>query len=425
MDFNNDFKVWIGDEMAQQITATEAAALVQPGMRVALGSFCAEPQTLAQALTADSARLNGVKLYVSVLGSACPYAHSDSFRIAAFLSSPRLRSAYTAQRVDYIPMDLSAIPTFFQQHPVDVAMVQCSTPDGEGNVSLGVSVDAVRSLVRHSRIVVAEMNAQMPWTLGSAVVPLSEFDFYVPTDRPLLEVRRGERRPVEEQIAQHVAEWVQDGATIQIGVGSLSESILEALSTKQDLGVHSGMFSDGVMALMQKGVVTNRFKDFDVGVSVATCVVGTQEVYRFVHQNEHIRLMESNYTHHPGVLARLSKFAAINSALEVDLTGQVNAETAGPFVLGGVGGQLDFMRAASQCPDGVSIVALPSQSKGISRIVSGPVSSVTTPRAEVDVVITEYGAADLRGKTLKERTEAMLRIAHPDFRTQLEENTCL
>jgi acyl-CoA hydrolase len=323
-------------------------------------------------------------------------------------------------RLEVIPCHYSALPRLFAEGrlPHDVGLVQVSPPDADGNCSLGVGVDYVSDAIKHTRVLIAEVNRRMPVTRGSAKVALSRFAAVCETDRPLLEAPDRQPDDVERAIARHVAGLVEDGDTIQIGVGTLPSAVLAALSGHQDLGLHSGMISDGVVALVDKGVMTGRRKQIDAGALVTGAALGTTNLYERLADLP-VEFRPASYTHAPAVLAQLASLVSINSAIEVDLTGQVGAEVAGDTYVGAVGGQVDFSRAAS-LTGARSIIAIRSTTRGRSTVK--PILEfgvVTTARSDVDFVVTEHGIAGLRGATLEQRADRLIRVAAPEHRDEL------
>jgi acyl-CoA hydrolase len=303
----------------------------------------------------------------------------------------------------------------------DVAFVQVSPPDAKGNHSFGLTNDFIHLAVAKARVVIAEVNERVPFTHGDVVLPAVRIDCAVRVARTPVEVMSAQIGETDQTIARVVAGYIEDGAVLQVGFGAVPDAILRLLHDRRDLGVHSCMIGDGLVDLVEKGVVTNALKPIDAGVSITTTLIGTRRLYEFAHQNPQIAVRSSAYTHDPGVLSRLPKLVTINSAIEVDLTGQVNAEQSGSHYLGGTGGQVDFVRAGVRSPGGHSIIALPATAKGgkLSRITASLSGPVTTARTDVDVIVTEFGAAELKGQTLAERTRRLIAIAHPDFQEEL------
>jgi acyl-CoA hydrolase len=304
----------------------------------------------------------------------------------------------------------------------DVAFVQVSPPNADGDHSFGLINDFVHQAVAKARVVIAEVNECVPFTHGDVVLHAAQIDCAVRVERSPVELMPAKIGETDQAIARVVAGYIEDGAVLQVGIGAVPDAILRLLHDRRDLGFHSGMLGDALIDLVEAGVVTNALKPFDAGVSITTALIGTERIYKFANRNPRIAVRSSAYTHGAEILARLPNLVAINSAIEVDLTGQVNAEQSGAHYLGGTGGQVDFVRAGSRSPGGHSIVALPATAKGgkLSRITVNLSGPVTTARSDVDVIVTEFGAAELKGQTLAERTRRMIAIAHPSFREELD-----
>jgi acyl-CoA hydrolase len=304
----------------------------------------------------------------------------------------------------------------------DVAFVQVSPPDADGNHSFGLINDFVQAAVAKARVVIAEVNERVPFTLGDAVLPAARIDCAVHVARMPVEVPPAKITETDLAIAKIVAGYIADGTVLQVGIGATPDAILRLLHDRRDLGVHSGMIGDGLVDLVEAGVITNALKPIDAGVSITGALIGTRRLYEFVERNPKIGMRGSSYTHSDATLSRLTRLVTINSAMEVDLTGQVNAEQSGDQYLGGTGGQVDYVRAGSRSRGGRSIIALPATAKGgkISRVTAALSGPVTTARSEADVIVTEFGAAELKGKTLAERARRLVAIAHPDFREELD-----
>lgn len=419
---------WQDQYRARKTTPQKAVQAVQSGHRVLLGTCCGEPQTLVEALIADRERLKQVELVTMLLGSRCEYSlpgMEGHFRLHTFRGERVVREAIRDGRADFVPCHLSEIPRLFTDGilPIDVALVQVSPPDSFGYCSFGISVDFTKPGAEEAGIIIAEVNDQMPRTLGDTFIHVSELDYIVETSRPLLILPPPNIGEVEQAIARYVAEMIPDGSTLQLGVGAIPDAILRFLTGKKDLGIHSGMLSDGIIDLVDAGIITNRCKNLNKGKMVVTVLMGTENLYRFADNNPFLEMYPVTYTHDILVLGELENLVSINSALQVDLTGQINAEVAGGFQISGVGGQMDFVRGAARSPGGKSIIAIPSTAgEGrYSRIVPRlePEAAVTTTRSDVQYVVTEYGVAELRGKSLRQRGEALAAIAHPRFRDQL------
>ncbi|NPV26230.1 MAG: acetyl-CoA hydrolase/transferase family protein [Firmicutes bacterium] len=410
------------------VTAAEAVKVVQSGDRIVLGHACGEPQLLPTALVERAIELQDVEIvHMVAMGQAlyCAPGMERHFRHNSLFVGGSTRAAINEGRGDYTPCFFSEVPRLFREKvlPVDVAMIQVSPPDKFGFCSLGVSVDYTKPLVDCAATVLAEVNPNMPRTLGDSFVHVTEIDYFVPSEQPLIELPRPNIGPVEEAIGRHIAGLVEDGSTLQLGIGGIPDAVLMFLKDKHDLGIHSEMFSDGVVELIEAGVVNCRKKTLHPGKAVVTFLMGTRKLYDFVHQNPMVAMYPVDYVNDPFVISQNDKMVAINSALQVDLMGQVCADTIGPRQYSGVGGQIDFVRGAARSKGGKSIIALPSTAAGgkVSRIVTqlDAGAAVTTSRNDVHYVVTEYGVADLRGKTLRERAEALISIAHPDFREEL------
>lgn len=418
------------DEYKQKLVSPAGAVrAVQSGQRVLLGSCCSEPQTIVEALVADKDRLEQVELITTIMGSKAAYAAPEMeghFRVVSFRPDASVREATRAGRIDYLPCLLSETPRLFTEGylPVDVALVQISPPDDRGYSSFGTSIEYTKPAAEKARVIVAEVNQQMPRTLGDTFIHVSRLSYIVESDRPLLQVPPVPIGPAERAIGELVSSLIADGATLQVGVGAIPDAVLAALSNRHDLGVHSGMLSEGMVELAESGVINGRRKALNPGVMVAAVLIGTDRLYRFVHDNPQVELYPASYTHDILTLSQMENLVAINSALQIDLWGQVNAEVVGGVQIGSVGGQVDFVRGASRAPGGKSIIALLSTAGNgkYSRIVPRlePGAPVTTSRNEVQCVVTEYGIADLRGKTLSQRARALAAIAHPDFRSELQ-----
>ena len=414
---------WI-DKYKEKVTSKKQAIhQIQSGQTVFLAPFCNEPQTLVEELVAQKKRFHDVTLFNVVAGSPCLYGAPSChphFSIRSFLGSPALKKAFLNGACDYVPMNLSDLPEWLDRGEIDVSLIQASPPDQDGYCNLGISVDLIHALVKNASMVIAELNPQLPRSHGETLLHIDEIDYFIVADRPLLTIPDTEPSQEEIQIGRFVAELIPDYATIQVGIGKLANSILRSLKNKKGLGMHSGSITEPVMELMELGVITNEKKEVSPFKTVCTTITGSEALYDYADKNLNIELMPINFTHSAAVISSINRFYAINSALEVDLSGQVNAEQANGIPVAGVGGQMDFIHGARLSKGGKSIIALPSTAKGgtISRITQS-LSSVTTLKSEIDYIVTEYGVADLFGKTLKERKEALIAIAHPNFRRQL------
>ena len=406
------------------VSAEQALQTVRSGDRVVLGHACSEPPALVEALAARAAELRDVEVvHMVAMGPAkfaCPEMKS-SFRFNGFFLGTPTRKAVQENRGTFTPCFFGEVPRLFKQKilPVDVALIEVTPPDDAGYCSFGLSVDYTQAAAESAHVVVAQMNARMPRTGGSKI-HLDSLTWIVECESPIVELEPPKITDVERRIGANVASLVPDGGTLQLGIGAIPDAALLSLYEKNDLGIHSEMFSDGVVALAEAGVITNREKTLNRGKFIATFLMGTSKLYRFVHNNPVVELHPVDYVNDPAVIGQHDKMISINSAMQVDLSGQVNAEMIGNVQYSGVGGQVDFVRGAGRSKGGKSIIALPSTAaKGtISRIVSrlDDGSAVTTSRNDVQYVVTEFGIADLRGKTLQQRAESLIAIAHPKFR---------
>lgn len=405
------------------ISPKKAISLIQSYQKVFLAPFCNEPQTLVEELVHQKERLKDVQLYNAIIGSPCVYAKPEyhgSFKIRTFLGSSSFKSAYQHHACDYIPVNLSEIPRWLEQERIDVALIQVSPPNDAGYCNLGLSVDTIHSLIKNAKKVIAQVNNKLPLTNGDTSVHVSEIDHFIESHRPLLTIPSAPISEIEQKIGSHVAELIPDYATIQVGVGKIADSILLSLQSKKGLGIHSGSITDSIIELMNLGVITNERKEINPYKTVCTTLTGTEKLYNYTHQNQSIELYPVSYTHNAAVIAKISNFHAINSALEVDLTGQINAEQVGTYPVAGVGGQMDFIHGAKLSKGGKVIIALPSTAKkGTQSRIKARIPFVTSIKSEIDYVVTEYGIASLFGKTLKERAKELIAIAHPKFRNEL------
>jgi 4-hydroxybutyrate CoA-transferase len=410
------------------VSAEEAVAVVRSGDRVFVHTAAAAPQRLVCALADRAPELQDVEFIHLHTEGAAPYVDpscAGSFHTRALFVGANVRGAVGTGEADYVPVFLSEVPALFRNRvlPLDVAMVQVSPPDRHGLCSLGISVAASQAAVRAARTVIAQINPNMPRTHGDGILPVSQIDLAVEVDDPLPEHFPPELTEVERAIGRNCAALVEDGATIQVGIGAIPDATLAALGDHRDLGLHTEMFSDGILDLFQKGVLTGIHKRVHPEKLVAAFLMGTRRLYDFVDDNPQVILLGADYVNDTAVIRRNPKVTAINSAIEVDLTGQVSADSIGTRQYSGVGGQMDFIRGATLSPGGKPIIALPSTtSRGATRIVPTlqPGASVVTTRAHVRFIVTEYGVADLYGRSLRERARALIEISHPDHREELE-----
>lgn len=412
--------------MAQRLPADlDLSGIIRPGTHIVLGHACGEPTTLTEALVAQRGSLGGVSVFMaSAFSSTFKPEHADHVRFSSMGAIGTLARLSRAGALDIIPSHVGQLGAFMRQGliPCDVAMIQVSAAGPDGTFSFGLINDHVQAAIDTAKIVIAEISDRVPWTPCDRMLTLDDIDFYVETSRPPIEVKPGEPGDTDEKIAGFVGAYIHDGSILQLGIGAVPDAVTRLLGDRRDLGIHSGMIGEGIMDLMEKGVVTNARKPFDRGVTITGAMIGTERFYRFVDRNPQIGMRRSEVTHGAEVLAALPGLVTINSAIEVDLTGQVNAEQTGALYLGGTGGQVDYVRAGARSPGGRSIIALPATAKGgeLSRIVTTLSGPVSTARAEADVIVTEFGAAELKGKSIRERIAAMVAIAGPRFREALE-----
>jgi acyl-CoA hydrolase/GNAT superfamily N-acetyltransferase len=407
---------------------------IHPGNRIFIGTGCGEPQALVQALIEHvrahpKAFVDTELLQVWALGVA-PYGDAkfrDNFRYNSFFIGNNTRDAVNRGMADYTPIFLSQVPGLFNRKlvPVDVALIQTSLPDDHGYMSLGISVDIVKAAVENASVVIAQVNAEMPRVHGETFIHIRDVDYLFPFDEPLLEFTTVVSDEIAERIGKYVARIVQDGDTIQVGYGSIPNAILQHLRNKKHLGVHTELLTDGIVELMQAGVIDNTRKELNRGKTVAAFCMGRRDTYRYLHDNPAVEFRQVNYTNNPTVIARQRNMTAINSALELDLTGQATAESLGQLFYSGIGGQADFMRGAILSPGGKTILTLQSTAENgaVSRIVPfiKEGAGVTLGRGDIHYVVTEYGIAYLHGKNVRERAMDLIAIAHPDFRPRLIE----
>ena len=419
------------DEYKRKVTSAERAVeAVRSGDRVWIHEGCATPEILVKALLKRAHELRSVEINHMLTFGAADYTRPEyegHFRHNGLFLGGNVREAVVEGRADYTPIFLSEIEELFSSGalPLDVAFIQVSPPDEHGYVSLGVGIDCTLTAARCARYVIAEVNEQMPRTLGDTFLHISKISAIVETSHPLPELQCPPFSPLQLRIAENVASLVPNGATLQIGIGGIPDAVLSCLRDRKDLGIHSEMCSDGVIPLIEAGVITGERKTIHRGKVVAGFVLGTKKLFQFIHENPIFEFHPTAYTNDPFVIAQNEKMVAINSAIQVDLTGQVCADSIGTKPYSGFGGQTDFVRGAARSKGGKPIIALPSTCKDgkVSRIapVLDPGAGVVTSRADVHYVVTEHGVAYLHGKTLRQRAEAMIAIADPKFRDGLYE----
>ncbi len=411
--------------MPKHLTAQEAMSVIRSGYRIFIHSVAAAPQALIDALTAHPCQ-NVEIVHIHTEGNA-PYSepeYSHKYHVNALFIGKNIRKAVQEGRADYTPVFLSEVPTLFRKRilPLDIALVQVSPPDRHGYYSLGVSVDVARAAIESATTVIAQVNTFMPRTHGDAFVHESDLDIVVAHDAPLPEAKPQAIGNIERSIGNYVASLVEDGATLQMGIGAIPDAVLASLSSHKRLGIHTEMFSDGVIPLVESGVITGEDKKVHPHKITAGFVMGTRKLYDFVNDNPSINMLDIAYINDTAVIRRNPKVTAINSAIEVDITGQVCADSIGGKMYSGVGGQMDFIRGAALSEGGKPIIALPSVSRnGMQRIVPflKQGAGVVTTRSHIHYVVTEYGIAQLYGKSLKMRAQELVNIAHPDFREEL------
>jgi 4-hydroxybutyrate CoA-transferase len=413
--------------MSRIVSAEEAVSVIKSGARVFLHSVAAAPRRLVEAMTARAGELRVVEVVSLHTEGPAPYAAPEmakSFRVNALFVGANIRRAVEEGRADYVPVFLSEVPSLFRSGilPLDVALVHVSPPDRHGFCSLGVSVDVACAAVQTARTVIAQVNPRMPRSHGDGLIHVDAIDSMVEVDEPIYELPPQELSDMERALGRHCAELVDDGATLQLGIGAIPQATLAALGDHHRLGIHTEMISDGVVDLVEKGVITGEAKRVNPGKIVAGFALGSRRLYDFIDDNPLVAMLDMAYVNDTEVIRRNPKVTAINSAIEVDITGQVCADSIGDRQYSGVGGQMDFIRGAALSEGGRPIIALPSvTSSGESRIVSmlKPAAGVVTTRAHVHFVVTEHGIADLFGKNLRQRAAALIAVAHPSHRDAL------
>lgn len=419
---------WKQKYASQVMTAAQAVKQIRPGQRVCIGTGCGEPVELVEALVQRAHELPDTEIVHLLTFGDAPYAQRELtqyFRINSFFIAKNVRGLIQEGLGDYTPIHLSDIPRLFNsgQLPLDAVLIQVTPPDENGMCSLGISVDIMKSATENASLVIAQVNHNMPWTHGDSLIDALGIDALVPSDDPILEVPPSEVTDTTRQIAEYVSALVDDGSTLELGIGRIPHSLLTFLTQKKDLGIHSEMITDGIIPLVEAGVVTGKRKTLDSGKIVASFCLGTRRLYDYIDNNPVFSFRPTEYVNDPHVISQQYKMVAVNTALEVDLTGQVCADSLGTKFFSGVGGQVDFNRGAATAHGGKAIIAVPSTARGgtVSRIVTrlSPGAGVVTTRADVNYVVTEYGAAYLHGKSVAARALALISIAHPTYRAQL------
>ena len=418
------WRTWYKEHL---FTPAQAVQQIKSGQRVVVAHACGEPSIILDALVANAAQYENVEIiHMVAMGKAayCQPQYDKNFHHNAFFLGGSTRAAAAEGRVDFTPVYFSEIPSLLREDlRPNVTLLQCSPPDAHGYVSLGVSVDYTKPAAEASDLVIAQVNKNMPRTLGDSFLHVTQIGCLVEADTPVIELAPPKIGDVERAIGENVASLVRDGDTLQLGIGAIPDAVLLFLKEKNDLGIHTEMFSDGVVELVEAGVITNKAKTLHRGQSVATFLMGTRRLYDYVNNNPAVAMYPVDYVNDPYVIGQNDNLVSINSCVQVDIMGQVVSTSAGLRQISGVGGQVDFVRGANLSKGGRAIMAMPSTTgKGkISKIVPflDQGSAVTTTRNEVNYVITEYGIAKLKGKSLRQRAEALIRIAHPDFRDEL------
>lgn len=419
---------WVDEYKKKLVVAEDAVAEIKSNQRVYISGNAATPYVLAEALAARKDELQSVELVHVLLLGDDPFSKPEMeghFRHNSLFVGPADRKAINEGRADYVPIFLHQIPDLFYsgQMPIDVAMLHLSPPDEHGFMSYGVEVLCSKAAAECAKVVIAQINEKMPRVLGDSFIHVSRVDKIVEVSEPLPELSKKPFSDVEEKIGSYIAELIEDGSTLQLGIGGIPDAVLAALKNRRDLGSHTEMVSDGVMEAIQSGVITGSKKTYHPNKVILTFLLGSEQLYDFADNNPIFEAHPTDYTNDPFIVARNDKMVAVNSAIEVDITGQVCSDSVGAYIYSGFGGQVDFIRGAAHSKGGKPIIALPSTAKNgsMSRIVPflKKGAGVVTTRADVKYVVTEYGAAYLHGKNLQERTRALIEIAHPNFRDDL------
>jgi acetyl-CoA hydrolase len=424
---------WKSKYASKICSADDAISHIEDGFKLFLTGNCSVPQKLLQALISRAPKLKNVEIYHALTVAGSDYVAPEMeghLRVVSLFISPNVRKAIQEGRADFTPVLLSEFPLLFKKRiiPLDVAFVHLSPPDKDGYCTYGVETGLTKSAAESARFIIAEINEQMPTLLGDTKIHLDEITYIVPVDYPMAELRMGAESDdgIVEQIGVHIADRIPDGATLQLGIGGIPDAVLKHLKNKKNLGIHSELFSDGVIDLVEAGVINGAAKTIHKGKITAGFIIGTHRLYQWVNHNPLVELYRTEYINSPFVISQNAKMVALNSAIEVDLTGQVCADSIGPKFFSGVGGQLDFIYGSSMSEGGLPIIALPSSctlrdGSVVSRIT--PLlkqgAGVVTTRNHVHYVVTEYGMVDLYGKSVRERSELLISIAHPQFRDEL------
>jgi len=419
---------WTAQYKQKVVTAAEAVKVVKSGDRIFLTGNCSVPKKILSALVDRASELKDVEINQALTIGSADYVSPEMeghIRVNTMFISHNTRQAVQEGRADFTPVLLSEFPLLFKDKvlPVNVAFVHLSPPDPHGYCSFGIEVGLSKSPAESAEIIIAEVNEQMPRTLGDTFIHVNAIDYIVPVDYELPELTMGGDNPSDtvKNIAGYIAELIPDEATMQMGIGAIPDAVLKHLFDKKDLGIHTELFSDGVIELVEAGVITNAKKTLHPGKIIAGFILGTKRLYDWVHNNPLIEFLRTEYVNDPFVVSQNNRMVAVNSAIEIDLTGQICADSIGTKLYSGVGGQLDFVYGASRSKGGVPIIALPSTAKDFSRIVTTlkQGAGVVTTRNHVHYVVTEYGVATLYGKTIRERAQALINVSHPQFRDEL------
>ncbi|TLX70646.1 acetyl-CoA hydrolase/transferase family protein [Pseudomonas nicosulfuronedens] len=401
----------------------DLTSLIRPGDTVLWGQANAEPLPLTKALMEQRHDLGRIRVLLGIPNSdSCRPEHADKIDFLSYCGSGANRQLAKAGALDILPCHYSEFPQMIRSGllRVDVLLLQLAPADEQGRYSLGLAHEYLLPALETARVVIAEVNQACPWTYGERYLYEDDLDAILHSDRAPLESPLLQPGPMERSIAERVAGLIEDGSTLQLGIGAIPEAVVQALEGHRELGIHSGTIGDGVADLIRQGVITNSRKTLDTGLTVAGVLMGSRALHRFAHRNPQIHMRSTDYTHNPEILAGQDRLVAINSAIEVDLSGQINAETAAGNYVGALGGAVDFLRGARRSHGGLPIIALPSTAGPNSRIVARLSGPVSTPRCDAGLIVSEYGIADLRGLSLRQRVRRMIDIAHPQFREQLE-----
>ncbi|MFK5890238.1 MAG: acetyl-CoA hydrolase/transferase C-terminal domain-containing protein [Flavobacteriaceae bacterium] len=413
--------------MYKAVSAEEAVKIIKSGDRIYIQAAAAAPQILINAMTARHSELKNVEISHLHTEGKAPYAdikYKDSFCVNSFFVGGNVRHTLKQGNGSYTPVFLSELPLLFKRNiiPIDVAMIQVSPPDKHGYCSLGVSIEATLAAISNAKHVIAQINKYMPRTHGDGIIHISELDTFVEEDSPLVELKIPNPTKIEQKIGDYIAELIDDRSTLQMGIGVIPNAVLNNLTNHKDLGLHTEMLSDGVIDLILSDVINSNYKAVNPGRALATFALGSKRLYDYIDDNPFVEMRAADYVNDVANIRQNPKMVSINSAIEVDITGQVCADSIGKNIYSGVGGQMDFIRGASLSEGGKAIIALPSTTKkGLSRIVSflKQGAGVVTTRAHVQYIITEYGVANLYGKTMDQRIKALIDIAHPDHRENI------